>query len=187
MKEFEIKSGKIVASDPCYELDTWCMGIIENVKNGTWYADIEDTTLSGWGNRVAKLRIEHSEEMGNGRNIEKLDFDAGVDSGQFGFFDFDTYRNDKSIKGLPKADYISIKKDGDEWYSVCCNKTYDSKNSEVKWGTLPNGVVSSSGLGDGSYEVFGQKNRKGEWVAFEVVFIDESADDDDDNGFDDDY
>ena len=46
-----------------------------------------------------------------------------------------------------------------------------------QWGVLPNGVVSSSGYGDGSYRVYGQKNKDGEYVAFEVVFI--TAEDED--------
>ena len=36
MKEFEITSGKIVCSDPCYKTDVWCMGIVDNVENGSW-------------------------------------------------------------------------------------------------------------------------------------------------------
>jgi hypothetical protein len=40
-----------------------------------------------------------------------------------------------------------------------------------QWGVLPNGVVSTSGFGDGSYDVFGLKDDSGEYVAFAVVFI----------------
>jgi hypothetical protein len=46
---------------------------------------------------------------------------------------------------------------------------------------LPNGVVSSSGFGDGSYDVFGYKDAYGEYVAFAVVFIyDDEGDEYDD-------
>ena len=31
---FEIKSSKVLVSDPCYQLDTWCNGIVNNVRNG---------------------------------------------------------------------------------------------------------------------------------------------------------
>ena len=49
--KFEIKSGKVVLSDPCYELGTWCQGIVNNVKNGEWFADAE--YVDSFGNRVA--------------------------------------------------------------------------------------------------------------------------------------
>lgn len=29
---FENKSGTLIVSDPCYDLGTWCQGIIENAK-----------------------------------------------------------------------------------------------------------------------------------------------------------
>ena len=32
--EFEVVSGEIVCSDPCYEIPTWCQGIVK-AKNGT--------------------------------------------------------------------------------------------------------------------------------------------------------
>jgi len=38
---FEITSGVMVCSDPCYEIPTWCQGIVENVKKGTWLAGVE--------------------------------------------------------------------------------------------------------------------------------------------------
>ena len=34
MDEFEIVSGTLICSDPCYDIPTWCQGIVENVKNG---------------------------------------------------------------------------------------------------------------------------------------------------------
>ena len=63
----------------------------------------------------------------------------------------------------------SIDRDGEQWYHACCKITLDKPEN---WGVLPNGVVSSSGLGDGSYDVYGIKNAEGEYVAFRVVFID---------------
>lgn len=33
---FVIASGAMRVTDPCYDMDTWCAGTLENVKNGTW-------------------------------------------------------------------------------------------------------------------------------------------------------
>lgn len=37
-KTFEVKSGALRVTDPCYSMDTWCAGTTENVLNGTWHA-----------------------------------------------------------------------------------------------------------------------------------------------------
>ena len=58
---------------------------------------------------------------------------------------------------------------GDTWYRACSDLTL----SDEQWGVLPNGVVSSSGFGDGSYQVFGYKDAYDKYVAFAVVFIED--------------
>jgi len=181
MKKFEIKSGKLVASDPCYSIPTWCQGIIENVKNGTWVATIDRNELSDWGNRICKLTVSHKDYSFDNSQSEDLPFDAGVDSGQFGFFDYDLYRNDEHAKDLPKYDFGDSfdTNEGDEWYRAICEITL----GEESWGVLPGGVVSSSGFGDGSYRVYGVKDTRTpelQWVAFQVIFIDDSEFDEDD-------
>ena len=53
-KNFVIKSGKIMLSDPCYDLGTIYQGVIDKVKNGVWIADtIED------GGRISRLIAHH--------------------------------------------------------------------------------------------------------------------------------
>jgi hypothetical protein len=66
-------------------------------------------------------------------------------------------------------------RDGDIWYHACCKITLDKPES---WGALPNGVVSSSGFGDGSYTVYGIKDAYGQYAAFRVVFIEPEEEDD---------
>lgn len=178
-KTFEVTSGVMVCSDPCYTLDTWCQGVIENVKKGTWIAQIDKADTGSWGIRVASLTIVNKEALETDTTLsnavenmysnEPLNFSGGVDSGQFGFFDKDSYRNDESAKDLKKYDFGKgfEKESGDSWYRVCCDLTLDKE----QWGVLPNGAVSSSGFGDGSYPVFGIKNNEGEYVAFSVLFI----------------
>lgn len=176
-KEFQITSGKIVLSDPCYTIPTWCQGVIENVKNGEWVADVEKTDGSdGWGVRVSAVFAYHKDshkERGDLKDAlvngwgKVMDFDGGVDSGQFGFFDHEHYRNDKSAKDLPKYDFGRAEESGEEWYMAVCNLTL----SDEQWGVLPFGVVSSSGYGDGSYSTYAVQNENGEYIGFITKFI----------------
>ena len=176
MKEFEITSGKIVCSDPCYKTDVWCMGIVDNVENGSWIAIADKKDMGDWGERITSLFIGNKQHLERNPKLvdyvfedEPLNFAGGVDSGQFGFFDFANYRNDESAKDLEKYDFgagYDIE-DGDKWYRACSNLTLGDES----WGTLPNGVVSSSGFGDGSYDVYGYKDAYDKYVAFAVVFI----------------
>lgn len=176
MKEFEITSGKIVCSDPCYKTDVWCMGIVDNVENGSWIAIADKKDMGDWGERITSLFIGNKQHLERNPKLvdyvfedEPLNFAGGVDSGQFGFFDFANYRNDESAKDLEKYDFGTEYdiEDGDKWYRACSNLTLGDES----WGTLPNGVVSSSGFGDGSYDVYGYKDAYDKYVAFAVVFI----------------
>ena len=176
MKEFQITSGKIVCSDPCYKTDVWCMGIVDNVENGSWIAIADKKDMGDWGERITSLFIGNKQHLERNPKLvdyvfedEPLNFAGGVDSGQFGFFDFASYRNDESAKDLEKYDFGTEYdiEDGDKWYRACSNLTLGDEN----WGTLPNGVVSSSGFGDGSYDVYGYKDAYDKYVAFAVVFI----------------
>lgn len=190
MKQFEVKSGKIVASDPCYSLDTWCMAIIENVRNGTWFAFADTIEKPGWGKRISALVVYHADTLKVNPNIlslyhlmPKLPFVGGVDSGQFGFFDFDAYRNSAVITSeIPLWEEFE-EKDGGKFYSACCHQTLETPEH---WGVLPFGAVSTSGYGDGSYDILGEKNSYGEYTAFAVMFIDESPEDEDEDDNNDD-
>ncbi|UKL15019.1 hypothetical protein hairong_115 [Pseudomonas phage hairong] len=39
-KQFEVKSGALRVTDPCYNMETWCAGTTENVLNGIWHAHV---------------------------------------------------------------------------------------------------------------------------------------------------
>ena len=180
MEKFEIKSGVVVCSDPCYEIPTWCQGIINNVKSGTWYADIEKKDVGSWGLRVHSMTIIHENHLTNHGQII-FDYlnpigNYGVDSGQFGFFDKEFYRNDSAAESLPKVDWADYnKEDGDEWYKACAEITL----SENLGGVMGAGAVTSSGYGDGSYPVFGNLDE-GEYISLKVIFIEEDYEEDED-------
>jgi len=187
---FKITSFKMVCSDPCYSIPTWCQGVIDNVKNGLWEADVHKSDEGSWGDRISHLFVYNLSAVIDNPNIKKeiqsfgghtLPYEFGVDSGQFGFFDLDNYRNDESAKDLKKHDFGENydREVGDKWYRACADLTLSTES----WGVLPNGAVSSSGFGDGSYEVKGIKDELGYYVAFCVEYI--APDEDDDDNFDD--
>ncbi|EHQ59990.1 hypothetical protein PDENDC454_22369 [Paenibacillus dendritiformis C454] len=59
--QFEITSGKVVVSDPCYERNenSIIMGVLNNVRNGTWGAHVHKTEVRDWGEACAKLIAYH--------------------------------------------------------------------------------------------------------------------------------
>lgn len=170
---FAVKSGKIRVSDPCYKPDTWCAGTFP-AKNGTWFASLEmlcDT--GGWGNRVAALTIRHeSLKALMVSPSEKLGITVGVDSGQCGFYDEGEY------DGIPPVDHDNAT----GRYSEMCALTL----GDPQGGVFNCGVVSSSGYGDGSYDLYIQRDENGDAIAARVVFItddEEEIDDEDEDDY----
>ena len=87
---------------------------------------------------------------------EKTDISVGVDTGMAGIFDYKYYRDDDSVAGYEyyKKDYMcDLVESGEKFYAVCATLTeFDPKL--IMACTLPNGVVSNSGWGDGLYKVY---------------------------------
>lgn len=165
---------EVMVSDPCYSPDTWCQRIVKNVKPGEYRVFCKKVDLDGWGNRVSMLMAVHSDhEFDNLKwKLEGPRGIIGVDSGQAGIFDLSTYRvnpdnvergdGDTSFFGL--RDHIK-ESDEEKWYVNICSHTLGDKH----WGHYKNGVVSSSGIGDGGYDLFVSRvNRK--VVAFAIEF-----------------
>ena len=170
MNTFEVKSGKLILSDPSYEYPTWCQGVVK-AKNGKW-----DTRIIESKGRVATIAAFNIESaMSIPKLMDKLSkapaipFIGGVDSGQFGYFDFNTYRDDASVNGLPIYSWgneYDTNEVGDIFYRACCDITINDTH-----GVLPNGFVSTSGYGDGSYTTFGLADENGEYYALITHFI----------------
>ena len=159
---FKVTGGKLVVTDPCYDVGTWCQAVLKNVRNGEWRAeiDVHDFGKTGFGGkRVTRLRAFHaSAEPAGPWNVE--DFDIGVDSGQAGFFSLDKY---------PEQDAQDT-----DFYDTCCNVTLSPTHAGI---VNDFGVVSSSGFGDGGYVLRTRKDEKKKFVALEVIFIDEDLED----------
>ena len=160
---FEVESGAIHVSDPCYDLFAWCSGTLKNVQNGTWEASIVRKSVDGWGIRNCEL-IAHPEGIVPGTEWEETIIDGGVDSGQLGFYDLNHYKKHEDIKSEPEHNYGD---NGEWWYGANCDVTLEG----IGAGVIPFGCVSSSGYGDGSYPIFIQKDTDGKIIAIKAVFI----------------
>ncbi|MBM7111671.1 DUF4241 domain-containing protein [Brevibacillus laterosporus] len=161
---FQITSGTLVVSDPCYECQQGISGIVEEAAIGTWIGIIDQIDTGDWGERCAYVCAYHeSIDIEQVTNWEACDFIVGVDSGQAGIFEHQIYRVDDSVIGETKF------MPEDRWYSSCCDQTL----GEPKAGVINGGVVSSSGFGDGGYDAFIAKNAEGKVIAVQIVFITE--------------
>jgi len=179
LKKNQILLGEeVIISDPCYEVPTWCQEIIKNVRPGVYDTQVDYRESAGWGERVHSLTVLH--------NIIKSPIwehhcnHIGVDSGQAGVFCMTSYRNDEISQELPwlteKGDpfgdhpFRPVKEDGEQWYVKMCDRTL---STEEGWGTYDTGVVSSSGYGDGQYELL-ISQMDGMIHGFKIIFIDDS-------------
>ena len=148
--QFEITSGRMIVTDPCYDKGTWCAGILDAV-NGTWDAYLGVTDAGTWGMRVTEIEVHHSKESHHSIPWENVEFEVGVDSGQAGFFDESLYP-----ESLGDTNF----------YDNVCDLTLGKERG----GILPFGAVSRSGYGDGGYDCL-VKRKNGNVVAAKIVFI----------------
>jgi hypothetical protein len=159
---------KVMVSDPCYSLGTWCQGVLENVKSGIWDAYLKMSDEGDWGLRVAELITVNSEHYKEHPAImdEHQEFEVGVDSGCAGIFDYDYYAK------YHKEDEID-----EEWYDIIICKqffpTHDQSGWEKSIFTESNGVVSNSGYGDGGYDCYVARNDEGEIIGIRIIYISE--------------
>ena len=153
-------SRKVVISDPCYDRSVWCMATDVDVKPDSYATYIFKKDEKEWGIRVAAIMAIHADYSGSLQNDwEPCDYSIGVDSGQCGIFDDAVYPANESTSG----EYG----DEDSFYGECCKLTL----SDEQGGILKsrNGIVSSSGYGDGSYGLLCQYHE-GERIALMVDF-----------------
>jgi hypothetical protein len=149
----EIRSGKVIASDPCYDSGTWCASEITDVLNGKYIAEIDVIDCDSWGHRVGTLEITH-EDYKDRLDECDMDYDStcGVDSGTFCL-------SDKIYYGLYHDENLN-----DEWYDdwVCGMEGYGHIVENYM-------AMSSSGYGDGGYPVYVRREPKNGYVVSIVV------------------
>lgn len=171
---FNVTSGELVLSDPCYDVGVWCMKKVDGVKNGVWKFYGIQSDEGVFGLRISAIYAVHEEAETVSLVLEHID-NLGVDSGQFGIFDADFYRNDSQFPDgfVPKNDFASGE-NGGKFYGACCDLTL----SDQKGGVLSGGGVASSGYGDGCYDgcVY---SLEGEIVGVCVRFFEDEPGDND--------
>jgi len=174
VKKFTVNSGKVTIQDPCYDASEY-----ENLyqvcyqtkaKKGEWKSEaITTDDTQGWGRRVCKLQACHSDYNLHSSNHEvtkRKYSNLGVDSGQLGIFDLSTFQPPS------RNSYDDL----ESYYRKACELTL----SQDQWGVLENGVVSSTGYGDGNYDV--QLDYiNDEIVAVFVTFIEDEYEDEDED------
>lgn len=181
---FDVSEAGIIASDPCYERGTWCAEHLPT-RADTWHAYAVFSDEGDWGTRVKLLSIYA--DNASLLITEHKTFTVGVDSGQFGFFAAEHYRDDTLAEGFEfTQDWLPMP--DEPWYSMCCKIT--TRDREYCAAIMPRatGVVSSSGFGDGCYALTVSYDADGYAVAALVMFIeDDDEEDDDDFDWDDNY
>ena len=138
-------NSRVRISDPCYDMETWCAGSLENILPGTYRCFYQRT---GEG-RIAAIKVVHL-GYNSTEPTEIQAIDVGVDSGMCGIYD---------------EEYFSSNCKKDEWYDEICHLD-DTEMFDGK------AFVSSSGFGDGSYRCSVERNAEGQIIAIKIVFID---------------
>ncbi|WP_342603086.1 hypothetical protein [Peribacillus sp. FSL E2-0159] len=163
---FTIESGKLIVTDPCYQVDEEDLQIIlSNVKNGRWTASISYTPEEV----VESLLVFYGEKKPSGK-WHDCDKSIGVDSAQAGIFDLAIFGRDEAIQYEVKNVHdIEIDEVGLKYYVACC----DVVASDAQGGVVPSGAVSMSGYGDGMYEVKVKYNFSKQVVGVMIDFGDD--------------
>ncbi len=164
--KFEIASGEAIISDPCYTPDSFCEYRLECQK-GQYTAFVLKKDAGNWGERIFELEAILSSKASSSNWKEVPNIGIGVDSGQAGIFDATKYCKDEFIT---ESDFGSEPWDCDgPFYSACGSHTLSDKHA----GVLSFGAVSSSGYGDGAYEL--QILEDGEGIyGMKIIFINEN-------------
>lgn len=163
---------EVVVSDPCYTIPTWCQAVISNVKSGMYHTTVRKHDAESWGVRCSMVFAIHEDYVNfpnllHGKWVLEST-NIGVDSGQCGIFSKDSYRDDNYKFPYEPYDFglgYSGDDDGDLWYRHMVKQTL----SEQQWGTYEKGIVSSSGFGDGAYQLYVVR-KQNKIVAFAIDF-----------------
>lgn len=187
---FNIESGYMVVSDPCYDIHKCpneCFRIL-TVEKGEWeiksirkHYDFSGDSWSVNAGRICRMTISNKkkhpieiweksssdEEKNNIDRIEKGDKlgRVSVDSGQMSFCDLEKYRDDNGIEDNELSEDLKITEQGDRFYSKMCKIT-----EKDVYGVFENGCVTSSGWGDGCYNIYGKISKNKSLVEITIDF-----------------
>ncbi len=153
---------KVTVSDPCYESGTWCAVTLNKVLEGEFKCYIKEKKYGTWGSRVTEMVAIHNNYINAVRedNYEYC-IDVCVDSGTMSIADTVYYDNTHN-----NDDY------SEEWYQrEVCEATCGDDN--IDYNIADNQCfISTSGIGDGQYPVYGAFDSEDRLYAIKVVFLD---------------
>lgn len=158
--KFNVTSGAVRLTDPCYANDVWCKLVVPNVRNGIWQGFVaQELGEPGWGpaghkRNMAVVALHESLgviepndagwEFFEANDPKNKSSEVGVDSGQAGIFDDEPYAKGPGIK---EGEYD----DPSSFYGQACSATCEGINAGV---IQRMGIVSASGYGDGGYDAY---------------------------------
>lgn len=161
---FDVEFGLLIVIDPCetgYELP---VGQPLQVSNGKW----RGTVTRGIDRKTITALIVTKADVAFRDDLVIIEYGkVTVSSGQLGIFDFRYYRDDRFVPPLPKI----FDEFGEIFYNHCCIKTLSSRGC----GLFPFGIVTTTGYGDGVYDIFLLKDEE-EIVGIRVNFAPEITD-----------
>lgn len=173
---FEMTSNTIFVSDPCHPIEASVTDggytedgdlslVLTPAKQGNWKATVyysEDEVVT----KLVATHIEANEDP----DWIKVDKGIEVDSGQAGIFDSAIYGKDEVISYEVKNIFdIDMDEEGLKFYVACCDLT----GEEDQAGVIIGGAVSASGLGDGYYQVYIQRDTNNQIVGALIDFYNE--------------
>lgn len=147
--------GSVDVTDPCYDHRVWCRLNGIRIAEGKYACIVRRRDCGIWGERTAAIGIYREGSPEPRPGDAELIGSIGVDSGMAGFFH-------------DKKDFSN-----EEWDSFC-SLASERRDAWIAYG----GFFSSSGYGDGGYDVYACRDNDGEIIGMEIVFIgDEKCDD----------
>ena len=149
---------KVTVSDPCYESGIWCAVTLNKVLEGEFKCYIKEKKYGLWGNRVTEMVAIHNNYI-NAVREDDYEYcgDVCVDSGTMSITDTAYYNRTHNDDDF-----------NEEWYEreVCswaCSKKYHIADNQC--------FISTSGIGDGRYGVYGAFDSEDRLYAIKVVFL----------------
>lgn len=157
---FNHKGNEIDITDPCYDKGTWCR-TTQELPEGEYDCWVEIVDCGKWGKRIAKSTIikedcDYDDDIFWSECVAEI----GVDAGLAGFFD-------------NKPDY-----NDDAWSDFCDMLGGDSWVVDENTAAKCNGFFTSSGFGDGCYDVFALYNKDDKLIGYTIEFIKEENEED---------
>ena len=153
---------EVTISDPCYDSGIWCSITFKNILEGDFKCYIKEKKYGSWGNRVTEMYAIHNdyENLVRADNYEYCG-DVCVDSGTMSITDTAYYDSCHS-----NDDY------SEEWYNrEVCEATCGDDEKEYNIADYKC-FISTSGIGDGQYGVYGAFDGEDKLYAVKIVFLD---------------